>query len=357
MRQPSLPPTSGTLRGSTASVTSRTLTALAVMAVLAVLSALMTLSGTLSHGIGGGPAGAASKTTLRARSTTTTIRAGVPKSTTMLDGCPVFPGDNAWNTDVTTLRVRQESTAWLKSVNGAGVGLHPDFGSDPDYGIPYLVVPATQQRFPVAFDEYGDESDPGPYPIPLDAPIEQGDDAHVLALQKGTCRLFELYHARPGSDGWTAGSGATFDLRSNATRPKNWTSTDAAGLPILPGLVRYDEVRSGTITHALRVTFRSTQNGFIAPARHAAGQADPALPPMGARLRLRANFDLSGFRGDSLVILTAMKRYGLIVADNGSPWFFSGATDSRWNDDDLAQLKKVPGTVFDFVDNGSIEKR
>ena len=297
------------------------------------------------------------KTVVRTTKSAAAAPASPQAGSTMLGGCPLFPADNAWNQDVSRVPVRSESVRWLSSVNGAGnENLHPDFGSSPEYGIPYLVVPSSQKLVPVTFDEFADESDPGPYPIPLNAPIEGGGDRHVIVVQQETCRLYELYHAKPGKAGWVAGSGATFDLRTNGVRAKGWTSADAAGLAILPGLIRYDEVKAGVITHALRVTFAATQKAFIAPASHSAGKADPALPPMGARLRLRADFDLSGVTGDALVILKAMQRYGLIVADNGSAWFVSGATDSRWNDDDLGQLKKIPGTAFEFIDNGPIEK-
>lgn len=296
------------------------------------------------------------KGTTPSRPPTSTDSAPGGSSATQLGGCAVFPADNAWNQDISRLAVRAESARWLRSVNGAkGESLHPDFGADPGYGIPYLIVPAAQRPMPVHFDEYPDESDPGPYPIPLNAPIEQGGDHHVIVVQQGSCQLYELYHARPGSDRWTAGSGATFDLRTNGSRPKGWTSADAAGLPIFPGLVRYDEVRTGVISHALRVTFPATQRAFVAPASHFAGKADPALPPMGARIRLRADFDVSRVTGDALVIVKAMQQYGLIVADNGSAWFVSGATDNRWNDDDLGQLKTIPGTAFEFVDSGPIE--
>jgi hypothetical protein len=216
-------------------------------------------------------------------------------------------------------------------------------------------VPATEPLVPVTFNPYGAESDPGPYPIPLDAPIEGGSDAHVLALQQGTCLLYELFAAHPGSSGWAAGSGARFDLRSNALRPDGWTSADAAGLPILAGLVRYDEVASGRITHALRVTFSRTYAGFIHPATHAASsETNPALPPMGLRLRLKASFDTSGYTGASRVVLEALKHYGLIVADNGSNWYVTGASNPRWNDDDLNQLKNVPGSAFEVVDTGPV---
>ena len=217
-------------------------------------------------------------------------------------------------------------------------------------------MPATQPNVSITYVAYGSESDPGPFPIPLTAPVEGGSDAHVLVMQQGTCHLFELYAARRSGSGWNADSGANYDLRSNAVRPLGWTSADAAGLPILPGLLRFDEVRSGEIRHALRFTVSRSQNGFIAPARHQAGSNNASLPPMGARFRLRADFDLSGYHGDALVILRALKRYGMIVADNGSSWFISGATDPRWDDNDLGQLKTIPGAAFDVVDTGPIER-
>ena len=190
--------------------------------------------------------------------------------------------------------------------------------------------------------------------MPLSAPVEAGGDRHVLVVQQGTCKLYELFNAVRTNGGWDASSGAVWDLGSSALRPEGWTSADAAGLPILPGLARFDEVRSGTITHALRVTAPQTQRAYIHPATHFAGKVDTALPPMGARLRLRADFDTTAFHGDSLVVLTALKRYGMILVDNGSPWFISGATDPRWNDEDLAQLKNVPGTAFEVVDTGPV---
>jgi hypothetical protein len=190
---------------------------------------------------------------------------------------------------------------------------------------------------------------------PLSAPIEGGSDRHAIALQQETCRLYELFNAQPAGDRWMASSGAVFDLRSNALRPEGWTSADAAGLPILPGLAKYDEVKSGRITHALRVTVGQTQRGYIYPATHwASSDADPDLPPMGLRLRLRADFDLSPYTGDTRVILEALKTYGLIVADNGTSWYITGAMDPRWDDDDLNQLKTVPGSAFEAVDTGPI---
>ena len=243
-------------------------------------------------------------------------------------------------------------------MNAATAHLHPDFGSDPTYGIPYVVVPSTQTPVPITFD-YASESDPGPYPIAPNAPIEGGPgstgDRHVLVLQSGACKLYELYAATYTNPGWHAGSGAVFDLSSNALRPDYWTSADAAGLPILPGLARYDEVQSGSITHALRFTVHATQAGFIHPATHfASSTTNPALPPMGLRVRLKSSFSTAGFSGNALVILSALKKYGMFVADNGSDWYISGSTDTRWNDTDLNQLKTVPASAFEAVQTGTI---
>jgi hypothetical protein len=203
--------------------------------------------------------------------------------------------------------------------------------------------------------EYGEESDPGPYPVPLDAAVEFGSDHHVLVLASGECKLYELYHAQRSGSGWQAGSGAIFNLASNALRPDGWTSADAAGLPMLPGLVRYDELKSGVIRHALRFTVETTFRGYIHPATHiSTDDDDPNLPPMGLRLRLRADYDISQFTGDARIILEAMRTYGLIVADNGANWFISGAKDARWNDEDLDQLKTVPGSAFEAVYTGEI---
>jgi hypothetical protein len=212
---------------------------------------------------------------------------------------------------------------------------------------------------PITYGLYGDESDPGPFPIPLDAPIEGGGgggDSHVLVLQQQTCQLYELFAAHRTTLGWFADSGARFDLLTGAPRPIGWTSADAAGLPILPGLVRYDEVARGLIDHAIRVTFSQTQAGFIPPASHSASnKTDPTLPAMGMRFRLNANYNVAALTGQARVIATAMQRYGLIVADNGSNWFFQGAPDPGWNDDDLNQLKSIPGTAFEVVDTGPVQ--
>ena len=273
---------------------------------------------------------------------------------TTIGGCTVFPADNAWNEDVSTLTVDPNSATYVASINSTRQYVHPDFGSDPTYGIPYTVVPGSQPFVPITFTAYGDESDPGPYPIPANAPVEAGSDRHVLVLDTGNCRLYEMFNAVQNGAGWSCDSGAVFNLSSDALRPDTWTSADAAGLPILPGLVRYDEVQSGVITHALRFTVAHTQNGFIHPATHQAGSANANLPPMGLRVRLKASFDLSPYHGASLVILTALKKYGMIVADNGSSWYVSGSTDTRWNDTDLDQLKTVPGSAFEAVQTGPI---
>jgi hypothetical protein len=272
-------------------------------------------------------------------------------------GCQVFPTDSAWNQDVSSLPVRSDSSAIIANIQAHGeTTIKADFGSDTQYGIPFAVVPQGQARVPITFNEYGDESDPGPYPIPSSAPIEGGNDHHVLVVEQGTCHLFEMYHSARSGSGWTAGSGAVFDLNSNALRPLRWTSADQGGMAILPGLTRFDEVSAGAINHALRVTFNHTQNGFIAPATHPGGDADATAPAMGLRLRLRADFDVSRYTGQARVMLNAMRRYGLIVADTGANWYVSGATDSRWNDDDLAQLHSVPGTAFEAVNTGAIQR-
>ena len=275
-----------------------------------------------------------------------------------LAGCPVFPSDNPWNRDVSALPADPRSAAYVRSIDtGGNRFLHADFGGDGAYGIPFSVVPGDQPKVPITFTAYGGESDPGPYPIPPSARVEGGSDRHLLVLQRGACRLYELYGAARRGAGWAAGSGAAFDLTSNRVRPKGWTSADAAGLPILPGLARYDEVAAGRIAHALRFTVPRTQRGFIFPARHLASDADdPALPPMGLRVRLKGSYDVAGFRGQARVILAALKRYGMIVADNGAGWFVTGAADRRWDDEDLDQLKRVPGTAFEAVKTGPIER-
>jgi hypothetical protein len=254
--------------------------------------------------------------------------------------------------------VDPHSAQYVASI-GASLHLHADFGTNRAYGIPYTVVGRRQRRVEVRFSPYGAESDPGPYPVPLDAPVEgEGEgDRHVLVLQRGSCRLYELYDARRMGGGWEAGSGAVFRLSSNALRPEGWTSADAAGLPILPLLARYEEVKRGSIDHALRVTVARTQRGYIHPATHfASSSSDPGLPPMGLRLRLRSSFDISRFHGQALVILRALERYGLIVADNGSSWYITGAPNPHWSDTDLRQLERVPGSAFEAVQSGQIRR-
>jgi hypothetical protein len=276
--------------------------------------------------------------------------AGVPG----LLGCQVFPTDNPWNQDVSQAPVDPNSNTYIASIGASG-HLHPDTGSNPDYGIPYAVVGPGQPRVPIAFTAYGDQSDPGPYPIPPNAPIEAGSDHHVLVIQTGACKLYELYNTSRSGGGWNADSGAVFDLNSNTLRPDGWTSADAAGLPIFPGLIRYDEVQAGYINHALRFTVAHTQRGYIHPATHfASSSTDASLPPMGLRLRLKAGYDVSRFTGAARVILEALRRYGMIVADNGSNWYVTGASDTRWNDTDLDQLKAVPGSAFEVVQTGPI---
>jgi hypothetical protein len=271
--------------------------------------------------------------------------------------CPIFPASNPLNQEIAHSPVNPNSANYIRSI-GADVDLHADFGANPSYGIPYTVVGPRQPKVPITFTEYGEESNPGPYPIPPNAPVEGAGvegDRHVLVLQEGACKLYELYAAHRAGAGWDAGSGAVFDLRSNKLRPEGWTSADAAGLPIFPLLARYPEVRAGQIEHALRVTVPATQRGYIHPATHfASDSSDADLPPMGLRLRLKASFSLAGFHGQALVVLRALKRYGLIVADNGSPWYITGAPNPHWNEEDLDQLKRVPGSAFEAVSTGPI---
>lgn len=290
-------------------------------------------------------------------------RAASRVSAVTIGGCPLFPANNIWNTDISHLPVAANSANYVASM-GLGGHLHPDFGSGlyngAPIGFPYVVVPGNQPRVPVSF-QYASESDPGPYPIPASAPIEGGSqstgDRHVLVVDRGNCTLYELFAAYPQKDGsWHAGSGAVWHLNSNALRPATWTSADAAGLPILPGLVTYDEVASGVINHAIRVTANQTQQAFLWPARHfASSSRNPNLPPMGLRLRLKAGVNISSFSRIDQIILTALKRYGMIVADNGTSWFLSGSPDSRWNNDELHALTSIPGSDFEAVDESRLQ--
>jgi hypothetical protein len=277
-----------------------------------------------------------------------------------LNGRVPFPGDNAWNLPVDTAPVDPASDSLIASI-GLATSLHPDWGTTESYyGIPYVVVAGTTPKVPVTFD-YADESDPGPYPIPPDPPIEGGaassGDRHILIIDRDHWILYELYAAYPPSlgHGWTAGSGAIFDLSSNALRPAGWTSADAAGLPIFPGLARYDEVSAGAIHHALRFTAQRTRQAYVAPARHwASSLTDPGLPPMGMRVRLRRQFDTSGYPHDARVVLDALKTYGMILADNGSNWFVSGVSDTRWDPALFDAFRTVHGSDFEVVRMGTV---
>jgi hypothetical protein len=271
---------------------------------------------------------------------------------------PSLPTEAAWNQDVSKAPRDPRSNAYIAYIDShGGDHLHPDFGSPRAYGFPYSVVGRGVGQLPVHYTAYGDESDPGPFPTPPKAPVEGGNrsdgDRHVLVVDRSTCKLYELYRAfyvaKPHPH-WNADSGAEWDLRSAARRPEGWTSADAAGLPIFPGLVRYDEVASGRLEHAIRVTFDSTRDAWVHPASHCAGDtSSPSAPPMGLRLRLKASYGLGRFSGPAKTIAEAMKRYGLIVADNGSNWFFSGSSDRRWDDENLNQLKRIPGSAFEVV--------
>lgn len=279
--------------------------------------------------------------------------------------CPILPKGNHFNKRVDKLPVASNSATMIASI-GLDDNVHADFGSGTynggPIGIPYTVVKRSQKKVPLSF-HYADESNKGKYPIPPRAPIEGGanadGDRHVLVVDRDRCKLYELDDAHPSGGGasWHAGSGAVFNLKSNKLRPKGWTSADAAGLPILPGLARYYEVKRGSINHALRFTARETRRAFVYPARHFASSSDdPSLPPMGLRIRLKAGADLSGLGKQARVVARALKRYGALLADNGSPWYFSGAPDKRWNNDDLHTLDRLKGSDFEVVDTSGLPK-
>lgn len=285
----------------------------------------------------------------------------------VIGGCQVFPVDNIWNTPIDNMPIDANSDAYVATI-GLGNNLHPDFGagdwppgSGSPIGIPFVEVPGDQPLVQVSF-LYDDESDPGPYPIPPDAPVEGGPnssgDRHVLVLDRDNCLLYEMFYAFPQQDGsWQARSGAIFDLKSHQLRPDTWTSADAAGLPILPGLVRYDEIIAGEIGHAIRFTAPETRKAHIWPARHhASNLTGLQYPPMGQRFRLKGDFDLTNFSPSANTILQALKKYGLILADNGSPWFISGVPDERWDNNILNELKQVPGSAFEAIDVTSLMK-
>jgi hypothetical protein len=277
--------------------------------------------------------------------------------------CTIFPATNAWNERVDTLPVAANSAQMIQSI-GLGTGLHADFGSGlyngQPIGIPYDVVSKRTTRARPKF-LYADESDKGPYPIPKSVHIEGGrastGDRHALLIDKDACKLYELYALYPKGAGWTAGSGAIWSLRSDALRPAGWTSADAAGLPIFPGLARYDEVARGVIDHALRFTAARTRRQYVYPARHYASSSDdPALPPMGLRVRLKASVDISGFPKQTRIVLQALKTYGMLLADNGSNWYVSGAPNPKWSNDDLHSIGRITGSMFDVVDTSSLHK-
>jgi hypothetical protein len=277
-----------------------------------------------------------------------------------LAGCPVFPADNPWNKRVDRLPVAADSRAIVDSI-GADTGLHPDFGSGlwdgAPIGIPITVVKAGVAKSRVSFD-YADESDRGPYPIPAGVRIEGGSDRHALIVDSSTCKLYELYALQRSGSGWHAGSGAIWSLRSNKVRPAGLTSADAAGLPIMPGLVRWNEVARGHIDHALRFTVERTRRAYVYPARHYASDlTDPSLPPMGLRVRLRAGYPIGSFPPQARVLLQALKTYGMIVADNGTSWYITGEPSPRWSNDDLHTIGRVPGSAFEVVDTSSLRPK
>ena len=272
-----------------------------------------------------------------------------------------FPDDNPWNQDISAEPVDPNSDTLIASI-GATTGLHPDFGTvwnGAPIGIPYTVVSGAEAKSAVTF-YYGDESDAGPYPIPSNPPIEGGEsstgDRHIIIIDRDNWKLYELFDARKISGSWQAGSGAIFDLASNSLRPAGWTSADAAGLPIFPGLVRYDEVvEQGEIRHALRFTASRTRRAYVSPARHyASSNSSASLPPLGMRVRLKATVDIANYPAHARVILRALKKYGMLLADNGSNWFISGAPDSRWDDDALATIRGIKGADFEVVRMGTL---
>jgi hypothetical protein len=281
--------------------------------------------------------------------------AATPRAAPLVNApaCPVFPAGNVWNQDISALPVASDSSTLLTTI-GLSTGLHPDFGSYRGYGIPINTVAGTRTKVRVRFD-YGPESDKGPYPIPLHPKIEASSDHHMLIVDRDACRLYEMWNVRHTSTGWRAGSGAIWDMNSNALRPDGWTSADAAGLPILPGLVRYREVAAGMIDHALRFTAPKTRSAHIYPARHDAGSgSSSSLPPMGLRVRLKASFDVSQLSPQARVIAIALQRYGMILADNGSPWYVSGASNKNFNDSDLHTLNRITGRDLEVVDTSGL---
>jgi len=295
----------------------------------------------------------------------TTAPGGKAASSDVLPGthCQVFPADNYWHADIRGLPVDAHSAQWLAAMGASSHNLHPDFGPSygeqpVPYGIPVTVVPAGHPRVSVVFD-YADESDKLPYPLGTDTLIEGGSNAdgdrHAIVVTADTCELFETWDTHSSASGWTAGSGAHWSLASDALRPDGWTSADAAGLPILPGLLRWDEVAAGHVNHAIRFTTNLTDATHLWPARHdASSHHDASLPPMGARFRLKASFDISKYSPQTQVVLRAMQTYGLVLADNGSPWYFQGTADNAWPDTVISQLKTIPASAFEAVDTSGL---
>jgi hypothetical protein len=279
-----------------------------------------------------------------------------PVSGPRIAGCPVFPVDNVWNTPIDTLKKDKHSDDYIQRM-GPALVLHPNFGSDATNGIPITIIKPGRPRIPISF-EYGDESDPGHYPTPEGALVEGGwnspedSDRHIIMVDEGRCVLTELGGMVKQKDGsWHGGAGIKMDLTSNALRAPDKTSTDAAGLAVLPGLLRYDEIAAGEVKHAIRFTTPKTQKAYVWPARHRASpREDPTYPPMGQRFRLKADFDISKFSKENQVILKGLKKYGMILSDNGGPWFIIGEPDKRWSDADLARLKTIKGEDFEAVD-------
>jgi len=278
-----------------------------------------------------------------------TVAAPIPGT-----NCPTFLANSWWHADVSRLPVHARSRQWLSHMSPAS-RLHPDFGP-PSYGIPITVVASSHPKVSVRFD-YPDESDRVGYPLGPDTRLEGGGDRHAIIVDRNTCRLYETFDTRRAGSQWLAGSGATWSLRSNALRPDTWTSADAAGLPILPGLLRVDEVLAGNIDHAIRFTTDVTDRRYLWPARHQAGGVnDPTYPPMGARFRLKASYAIAaGLRSDTKAVLRAFKKYGIVLADNGSPWFFQGSVDRRWSPAMIEELKRVPASAFEAVDTSSLK--
>jgi hypothetical protein len=327
---------------------------LAALFLVFALISLIGCSGGMSSTGGSGGSGGSGSGGGGTGGATTSCQQMVLGQNASLGGFLPFSANSLWNTDISMATVDANSNSIISNYVGSSTHMHPDFGNDPTYGIPYVIVDGNQSLATIHLGAYAGDSDPGPMPVPANAPVEGGSsstgDHHVLVLDNANCFLYELYNAAPGSGGsWSADSTAVWDLLGNETRPYTWTSADAAGLPIFPGLIRYDEAASGNIKHAFRFTLPHTRAAFIPPASHwAANTSDVNAPPMGMRLRLKASYDISGFSAQMQTILAAMKKYGLILADNGSSLYVTGASDSRWGSD-LDSLKTVPATAFEVV--------